>query len=116
VAIASAGGVDLQVPRADAVLQVFYNGEETGSGLWDVIMGRLSPSARMPETVYAWQYLELVAPEVNFNARRRGGGLRVRARASETLGPPPFFTPSRSHFPSLPYTPPPPPLFPFPGR
>ena len=109
VAIASAGGVDLQVPRADAVLQVFYNGEETGSGLWDVIMGRLSPSARMPETVYAWQYLELVAPEVNFNARRRGGGLRVRARASETLGPPPFFTPSRSHFPSLPYTPPPPP-------
>jgi len=62
VAIASAGGVDLVVPRADAVLQIFYNGEETGSGLWDIILGRLSPSARMPETVYAWQYLGLVAP------------------------------------------------------
>ena len=48
VAVASAGGVDLVVPRADALLQIFYNGEETGSGLWDVIMGRLSPSARMP--------------------------------------------------------------------
>ena len=64
VAIASAGGVDLVVPRADAMLQIFYNGEETGSGLWDVVLGRLSPSARMPETVYAWQYLNLVAPEV----------------------------------------------------
>jgi len=69
VAVASAGGVDLVVPRADALLQIFYNGEETGSGLWDVIMGRLSPSARMPETVYAWQYLGLVAPEINFNVR-----------------------------------------------
>ena len=33
IAIASAGGVDLVVPRADALLQVFYSGEEAGSGL-----------------------------------------------------------------------------------
>lgn len=78
VAIASAGGVDLVVPRADAMLQIFYNGEETGSGLWDVVLGRLSPSARMPETVYAWQYLNLVAPEVNFNMVTFGTGRTYR--------------------------------------
>ncbi len=78
VAIASAGGVDLVVPRADALLQIFYNGEETGSGLWDVVLGRLSPSARMPETVYAWQYLTLVAPEVNFNMVTFGTGRTYR--------------------------------------
>jgi hypothetical protein len=78
VAVASAGGVDLVVPRADALLQIFYNGEETGSGLWDVLLGRASPSARMPETVYAWQYLGLVAPEINFNMVTLGTGRTYR--------------------------------------
>jgi hypothetical protein len=78
VAVASAGGVDLVVPRADALLQIFYNGEETGSGLWDVLLGRTSPSARLPETVYAWEYLNLVAPEVNFNMVTRGTGRTYR--------------------------------------
>ena len=78
VAVASAGGVDLVVPRADALLQIFYNGEETGSGLFDVALGRVSPSARMPETVYAWQYLGLVAPEINFNMVTKGVGRTYR--------------------------------------
>jgi beta-glucosidase-like glycosyl hydrolase len=78
IAIASAGGVDLVEPRADALLQIFYNGEETGSGLWDILLGRISPSARMPETVYAWQYLGLVAPEINFNMVTLGTGRTYR--------------------------------------
>ena len=78
VAVASAGGVDLVAPRADGLLQIFYNGEETGSGLWDVLLGRVSPSARMPETVYAWQYLGLVAPEINFNMVTLGVGRTYR--------------------------------------
>ena len=78
IAVASAGGVDLVEPRADAVLQIFYNGEETGAGLWDVLLGRVSPSARMPETVYAWQYLNLVAPEINFNMVTFGTGRTYR--------------------------------------
>ena len=78
VALAAAGGVDVLAPRADALLQVFYNGEETGSGLWDVLLGRVSPSARMPLTAHAWQYLGLVGPEVNFNMVTNGVGRTYR--------------------------------------
>lgn len=74
VAIASAGGVDLVVPRADAVVQMFYAGEETGSGFWDIILGRVNPSARLPETVYANAYLSLVEPEINFVRASMGRG------------------------------------------
>lgn len=78
LAVCSAGGVDLVEPRADAVLQLFYAGEETGHGFWDVLMGRVAPSARMPETVYADEYLDLVEPEVNFNMVTRGTGRTYR--------------------------------------
>jgi len=78
VAIASAGGVDVVVPRADAVVQLFYPGEEAGAALWDVLLGRVVPSARLPETVYANEYLALVEPEVNFNMVTRGTGRTYR--------------------------------------
>lgn len=78
IAIASAGGVDLVEPRADGLLQIFYNGEETGHGLWDILLGRVSPSARMPETVYAHAYLGLVAPIINFNMVTFGTGRTYR--------------------------------------
>jgi hypothetical protein len=42
--------------KADAVLYAPYGGEEAGSGLADVLWGKVNPSARMPVTVYkqAW--------------------------------------------------------------
>jgi beta-glucosidase len=78
VAIASAGGVDLVVPRADAVLQMFYSGEETGSAFVDLLRGRAVPSAKLPETIYANEYLDLVEPEINFNMITRGTGRTYR--------------------------------------
>ena len=78
VAIASAGGVDLVVPRADAVLQLFYPGEETGAAFFDVLLGRVVPSAKLPATVYANEYLALVEPEINFNMVTRGTGRTYR--------------------------------------
>jgi beta-glucosidase len=78
VAIASAGGVDLAVPRADAVLQIFYPGEETGAAFFDVLLGRVVPSAKLPETVYTNDYLALVEPEINFNMVTRGTGRTYR--------------------------------------
>jgi hypothetical protein len=56
IVVVSAGGVDLDESQAAAVLYAPYGGEEAGSGLADVLFGRVSPSARMPVTVYrqAW--------------------------------------------------------------
>jgi hypothetical protein len=78
VAIASAGGVDLVVPRADAMVQIFYPGEEAGAAFFDVLLGRVVPSAKLPETVYADEYLSLVEPEINFNMVTRGTGRTYR--------------------------------------
>lgn len=78
VAVVSAGGVDLVVPRADAVVQLFYPGEETGAAFWDIVMGRAVPSAKLPETIYANEYLALVEPEINFNMITRGTGRTYR--------------------------------------
>jgi beta-glucosidase len=60
------------------VLQLFYGGEETGHGLWDVLLGRLSPSARMPETTFVDEYLSLVGPVANFNMITQGVGRTYR--------------------------------------
>ena len=76
--LVSAGAVDVSAPRADAVLQLFYGGEETGHGLWDVLLGRLSPSARMPLTTYVNEYLGLVGPLANFNMITQGTGRTYR--------------------------------------
>ena len=37
-------------------------GEEAGTGLFDVLTGRLSPSGRMPVTVYRHEYLDVIEP------------------------------------------------------
>jgi beta-glucosidase len=42
-------------------------GEEAGHGFWDVVLGRVSPSARLPVTAYANEYLSLVSPMSDFN-------------------------------------------------
>lgn len=57
LAIMSAGGVDLDPTLADAIVQLWYGGQETGHGLTDVLWGRLNPSGRMPLTVHPTSYL-----------------------------------------------------------
>ena len=44
LAIMSAGGVDMDPSGIDAVIQLWYGGQETGHGLTDIIFGRVSPS------------------------------------------------------------------------
>ncbi len=41
-------------------LQAWYGGEETGNGFVDVVMGRVSPSGRLPITFYNGTYLQQV--------------------------------------------------------
>ena len=55
--VVSAGMVDTNFSAAAAVAQVFYPGAETGHGVWDVLVGRVSPSARLPVTAYKEEYL-----------------------------------------------------------
>jgi hypothetical protein len=59
-------------------LQAFYAGEEAGHGLWDLLSGRMTPSARLPLTVFREAYLGLVAPEINFNMVTFGTGRTYR--------------------------------------
>lgn len=78
VTIASAGGVDVDVPRADAILQIFYAGEETGSAVWDILLGRVVPSARLPLTIFTEEYLNIIGPAINFNMITLGVGRTYR--------------------------------------
>ena len=57
LAIVSAGMVDADFAAAAAALQLFYPGGETGHGLFDVLVGRVAPSGRLPLTAYKEEYL-----------------------------------------------------------
>jgi beta-glucosidase-like glycosyl hydrolase len=63
----SANVIDLDAEAADAWLQAFLPGEEAGHGLMDLIFGRASPSARLPLTLYADEYLQVCGPTADFN-------------------------------------------------
>ena len=63
----SANVIDLEAGAADAWLQAFIPGEEAGHGLMDLIFGRASPSARLPLTLYADEYLQVCGPTADFN-------------------------------------------------
>jgi len=57
LAINSAGGVAFEPSGVDAVLQIWYGGQETGHGLADILWGRVNPSARLPLTIHPTEYL-----------------------------------------------------------
>jgi beta-glucosidase len=84
LAITSSGGVDVDPTLTDAMLQLWYAGEEayvtqrcshlacrcltaltlrSGHGLCDVMFGRTSPSGRLPLTIHPEQYLEGIGLE-----------------------------------------------------
>ena len=67
VVCVSAGGVYIDPSLADAILYAGYGGEEAGHGVADIIFGRVSPSARLPITVYAEDYLDHVGPMSDFS-------------------------------------------------
>jgi beta-glucosidase len=77
VVIVSAGAVDFELPRANAVLYAPYGGEETGHGMLDLLMGRAIPSARMPVTAYRAKYLGIIPPVANFNMVSQVAGFPV---------------------------------------
>jgi beta-glucosidase-like glycosyl hydrolase len=77
VFLVTAGAVDFDEPRADAVFYAPYGGEETGHGGWDVIMGRAMPAARMPVTAFRNGYLNITAPLANFNMVTATAGFPV---------------------------------------
>lgn len=62
----SAGTVDTTYSACGAALQAWYGGEEMGHGLWDVLSGRVSPTAKLPLTVYKEAYLSLIEPVAVF--------------------------------------------------
>ena len=56
VVVVSAGGIDIDESKANAVVWAPYGGEEAGTGLADVLYGNVNPSAKLPLTFYkqAW--------------------------------------------------------------
>ena len=60
--LVSAGTVDTSYSSAGAAVQYMYPGEEAGTGLFDVLSGRISPSGRLPLTVYRHAYLDVIEP------------------------------------------------------
>lgn len=56
VVIVSAGGVAIDENGACAVVWAPYGGEEAGSGLADVLWGKVNPSARLPLTIYTQEW------------------------------------------------------------
>ena len=72
VVVVSAGLVDLGAVAyggtAHARLQSFYAGAETGHGTFDVLLGLVAPSARLPLTAYAEPYLAALGDTIaNFS-------------------------------------------------
>ena len=65
--VESAGPIALDPSDADAILWVGYGGEEAGSGAADVLWGDVNPSARLPLTMYAADYLSKVGPILDYS-------------------------------------------------
>ena len=81
----SAGVIDLDASAADAWIQAFLPGEEAGHGLMDVIFGRASPSARLPLTLYADEYLQVCGPTADFNMVSASSGVGRTYRFADRI-------------------------------
>ena len=60
--VVAGGGVDTSYEQAAAAVHYMYPGEEAGTGLFDVLTGRMAPSGRLPLTVYRHAYLDVIEP------------------------------------------------------
>ena len=83
----SANVIDLDASLADAWIQAFLPGEEAGHGLFDLVFGRASPSARLPLTLYADEYLEVCGPTADFNMISAATGVGRTYRFADRIPP-----------------------------
>ena len=81
----SANVIDLDASNADAWLQAFIPGEEAGHGLMDLIFGRASPSARLPLTLYANEYIAVSGPTADFNMISQSTGVGRTYRFADKI-------------------------------
>lgn len=95
----SAGGVPVNTSLVDALFYAGYGGQEAGHGLTDVLWGAVSPSARLPVTVYAPDYVNQVGGMLDYNMTSGVG--RTYRYLNNSASPPLFhfgFGLSYSHF------------------
>jgi beta-glucosidase len=64
-------------------VQLWYAGEEAGSGLVDVLFGRAPPSGRLPLTFYRNAYLQRVGPITDLAMVSEGTGRTYRYLAPD---------------------------------
>lgn len=73
LATVSGGPIALDDSLFDAAVWLGYPGQEAGHGLTDVLWGSVSPSARLPVTVYREDYVAHVGPELDYSMTSGAG-------------------------------------------
>lgn len=62
--VVSAGGIDIDESKANAVVWAPYGGEEAGTGLADILYGNVNPSAKLPLTFYSQAWFDKMTNNV----------------------------------------------------
>ena len=81
----SANVADVDEALVDARIQAFLPGEEAGHALADVLFGAVSPSARLPLTAYANEYLAVAGPTADFNMVSEATGVGRTYRFADRI-------------------------------
>ena len=81
----SANVADVDEGLVDARVQAFIPGEEAGHALADVLFGAVAPSARLPLTVYANEYLSVAGPTADFNLVSESTGVGRTYRFADRI-------------------------------